>query len=70
MTKWVFVNMVIDLPRELSEAERAMRGVDEQVAHIQSATFNVVQRGQDLLQVCFDSLRLFSKERSREFGKL
>ena len=53
MTKWVFVNMVIDLPRELSEAERAMRGVDEQVAHIQSATFNVVQRGQDLLQVCF-----------------
>ena len=42
-----------DLPRELGEAERAMRGVDEQVAHIQSATFNVVQRGQDLLQVCF-----------------
>ena len=49
------VNIVIDLPRELNEAERAMRGVDEQVAHIQSATFNVVQRGQDLLQVCFDS---------------
>ena len=42
--------------RELSEAERAMRGVDEQVAHIQSATFNVVQRGQDLLQVGFDSI--------------
>ena len=47
------VNIVIDLPRELNEAERAMRGVDEQVAHIQSATFNVVQRGQDLLQVGF-----------------
>ena len=40
-----------ELPRELNEAERAMRGLDEQLNHIQSATFNVVQRGQDLLQV-------------------
>jgi len=40
-----------ELPRELNEAERGMRGLDEQLNHIQSATFNVVQRGQDLLQL-------------------
>lgn len=40
-----------DLPRDqLGEAERAMRMLDEHLNHIQSATFNVVQRGQDLLQ--------------------
>ena len=39
-----------DLPREqLGEAERAMRMLDEHLNHIESATFNVVQRGQDLL---------------------
>ena len=41
-----------DLPRDqLGEAERAMRMLDEHLNHIQSATYNVVQRGQDLLQV-------------------
>ena len=41
-----------DLPRDqLGEAERGMRALDELLNHIQSATYNVVQRGQDLLQV-------------------
>merc|ERR1719357_2520101 len=40
-----------ELPRELVEAERAMRNLDDQLNHIQSATYNVVQRGQDLLQL-------------------
>ena len=41
-----------DLPRDqLGEAERAMRMLDEHLNHIQSATYNVVQRRQDLLQV-------------------
>ena len=41
-----------DLPREqLGEAERGMRQLDEHLNHIQSATYNVVQRGQDLLQL-------------------
>ena len=41
-----------DLPRDqLGEAERSMRALDELLNHIQSATYNVVQRGQDLLQV-------------------
>ena len=41
-----------DLPREqLGEAERAMRLLDEHLSHIQSSTYNVVQRGQDLLQL-------------------
>ena len=44
-----------DLPRDqLGEAERAMRMLDEHLNHIQSATYNVVQRGQDLLQVSSD----------------
>ena len=41
-----------DLPRDqLGEAERAMRLLDELLSHIQSSTYNVVQRGQDLLQL-------------------
>ena len=41
-----------DLPRDqLGEAERAMRLLDEHLSHIQSSTYNVVQRGQDLLQL-------------------
>ena len=40
-----------ELPRDLGEAERAMRGLDDQLSHIQTATFTVVQRGQDLLQL-------------------
>ena len=41
-----------DLPRDqLGEAERSMRALDELLNHIQSATYNVVQRGQDLMQV-------------------
>ena len=59
-----------ELPRELGEAERAMRGVDEQVAHIQSATFNVVQRGQDLLQVRFASIKSMSKVGGHKLTKL
>ena len=40
------------LPRSnLEEAERASRQLDDQISHIQSATYNVVQRGQDLLQL-------------------
>ena len=37
------------LVEQLGEAERAMRMLDEHLNHIESATFNVVQRGQDLL---------------------
>ena len=40
-----------ELPRELGEAERGMRAVEERLGHIQGATYGVVQRGQDLLQV-------------------
>ena len=41
-----------DLPRDqLGEAERAMRLLDEHLSHIQTSTYTVVQRGQDLLQL-------------------
>lgn len=41
-----------DMPREqLGEAQRAMRMLDEHMNHIQSSTFNVVQRGQDLVSL-------------------
>ena len=41
-----------DLPRDqLGEAERAMRLLDEHLSHIQTSTYGVVQRGQDLLQL-------------------
>ncbi|XP_023330642.1 triple functional domain protein isoform X4 [Eurytemora carolleeae] len=40
------------LPRNsVEDAERASRQLDDQISHIQSATYSVVQRGQDLLQL-------------------
>ena len=52
-----------DLPRDqMGEAERAMRMLDEHMNHIQSATYNVVQRGQDLLQVCIFDRIIYANE--------
>ncbi|XP_040567429.1 triple functional domain protein isoform X3 [Lepeophtheirus salmonis] len=39
-----------DIPRELKETEIKLRNLTDHVNHIQTATFEVAQRGQDLLQ--------------------
>ena len=42
-----------DIPRDLKETETQLRNLNEHITHIQTATFEVTQRGRELLQVCF-----------------
>ncbi|XP_059088154.1 triple functional domain protein-like isoform X1 [Tigriopus californicus] len=44
-----------DLPRDIKEAEAQLRNLSEHISHIQSATFEVTQRGQELLQLLENS---------------
>ena len=39
-----------DIPRDLKETEVQLRNLNEHVSHIQTATYEVAQRGRDLLQ--------------------
>ena len=41
-----------DIPRDLKETETQLRNLNEHITHIQTATFEVTQRGKELLQVC------------------
>ena len=41
-----------DIPRDLKETETQLRNLNEHITHIQTATFEVIQRGKELLQVC------------------
>ena len=43
-----------DIPRDLKETETQLRNLNEHITHIQTATFEVTQRGRDLLQVNID----------------
>ena len=40
-----------EVPRDLKETEVQLRNLGEHINHIQTTTFEVAQRGQDLLQV-------------------
>ena len=40
-----------DIPRDLKETETQLRNLNEHITHIQTATFEVTQRGKELLQV-------------------
>ena len=40
-----------DIPRDLKDTEAQLRNLGEHINHIQTTTFEVAQRGQDLLQV-------------------
>ena len=40
-----------DIPRDLKETETQLRNLNEHISHIQTATFEVTQRGRELLQV-------------------
>lgn len=39
-----------EIPRDMKDAEMHLRNLSDHISHIQTATFEVAQRGQDLLQ--------------------
>ena len=45
-----------DIPRDLKETETQLRNLNEHITHIQTSTYEVTQRGKELLQVMFRSL--------------
>ena len=47
-----------DIPRDLKETETQLRNLNEHITHIQTSTYEVIQRGKELLQVRFRNLYL------------
>ena len=45
-----------DIPRDLKETETQLRNLNEHITHIQTSTYEVIQRGKELLQVMYRSL--------------
>ena len=45
-----------DIPRDLKETETQLRNLNEHITHIQTSTYEVIQRGKELLQVMFWNL--------------
>ena len=44
-----------DIPRDLKETETQLRNLNEHITHIQTSTYEVTQRGKELLQVIIRS---------------
>ena len=44
-----------DIPRDLKETETQLRNLNEHITHIQTSTYEVIQRGKELLQVTLRS---------------
>ena len=44
-----------DIPRDLKETETQLRNLNEHITHIQTSTYEVIQRGKELLQVMYRS---------------
>ncbi len=58
---WVEQLQSAEIPRDLKESELQLRSLSDHISHIQTATFEVAQSGQELLQV-----RTFSAHTSNQ----